>query len=132
LLVTLKAVARLRGQQTPTQLLQSCKESIEAFANPGFQSKPWAGIGEPFSVIDLLIGLLKGSSDFLCKADPVDIKYALVTVVSICLPCFEVTLITCKKANIGEEADLCPSAWIPRKHFPSIALSMKCGAWLVV
>jgi hypothetical protein len=61
LLVTLKAVARLRGQQTPTQLLQSCKESLEAFANPGFQSKrfhptraarvgtpAWAGIGERF------------------------------------------------------------------------------------
>ncbi|HEY2973687.1 MAG TPA: hypothetical protein VGJ48_14330, partial [Pyrinomonadaceae bacterium] len=36
---TLKELRRCSLTAKPSQLLQSCEESIEAFATPGFQSK---------------------------------------------------------------------------------------------
>ncbi len=38
----------LRSTSSRSQLLQSCEESPKMFLHPGFQRKPWAGIGKRF------------------------------------------------------------------------------------
>jgi hypothetical protein len=45
---TLKELRRRSPTVKHSQLLQSCEVSLAAFNNPGFQSKPWAGISERF------------------------------------------------------------------------------------
>jgi len=44
---TLKKLRRVCYYKT-SQPLQGCEQFLLAFLNPGFQSKPWADIGERF------------------------------------------------------------------------------------
>jgi hypothetical protein len=45
---TVKGLRRRSGNRKPSQLLQSCGESLATFLFPGFQSKPWAGTRQRF------------------------------------------------------------------------------------
>jgi hypothetical protein len=45
---TLKGLRDRRRIATLSQLLQSCEESLAPLLTPGFQSKPWAEIGQRF------------------------------------------------------------------------------------
>jgi hypothetical protein len=54
---TLKELRHGRWIANPSQLLQSCEESVQAFLSPGFQSKPWAGISQRFQRFESNPGL---------------------------------------------------------------------------
>ena len=66
----LVGVASAFDNRKTAQPLQGCEESPRAFLDPGFQSKPWAGIGERFQRYSSRTSLPNSGDhfDFLCKA----------------------------------------------------------------
>jgi hypothetical protein len=55
---TLKELRRRLLTAKPRNPFKGCEQSPRAFLNPGFQSKPWAGIGERFQRYSFPIGKL--------------------------------------------------------------------------
>src|SRR5258705_1807128 len=51
---TLKELRRALVNRKAAQLLQGCEQTPRAFLNPGFQSKPWAGISQRFQRYSIL------------------------------------------------------------------------------
>jgi hypothetical protein len=75
IVATLKGLRGVAVNKRRRNSLRVAKNLLRDSLNPGFQSKPWAGIGERFQRYSFPLSPLKNDYhfDFLCKAAPPDL-----------------------------------------------------------